>query len=403
MLSLTVAVSLALSSTSTALVPPRASSCPPTSLCVDRCCPPGQVYTGQELGKTCITYQNKIDYHPETDPTFKPREVSLLGEEKFECSDGAFLVSATNLFDPEKYSLTSSGQLRVFLNNTYHEDFNYGDFCVAFTKINQSSYEIKYEEEIKTTYSVCYEFDYEFEDDEIVVETVYPVAIFISDTFVFITLAVYLGLSELRNQTFGRITIGFLINVFLSFLFIGVHYSLDIRINQELFLDTPGCILLGYLIQHTLVAVFFWISAMSIFITRTILNSFTEEKSDNPTKTLLLNTAYAQGSAALVTLITCIMDIAGDPQKNIIPNIGSFKCWLGTEDPKVPFSSSPEFLYFYLIIIFVILINVACFLRTGFALFSHWWQMRGLAQGSINELFKTQLVTLAKLFIIMGG
>ena len=83
--------------------------------------------------------------------------------------------------------------------------------------------------------------------------------------------------------------------------------------------------------------------------------------------------------------------------------MGIFHCWIGSEyDPEVPFHATPEFLYFYLIIIFIIIINIICFLRTGASLFSHWWQMRGLAQGSINELFRLQLVTVTKLFFIMG-
>jgi hypothetical protein len=72
------------------------------------------------------------------------------------------------------------------------------------------------------------------------------------------------------------------------------------------------------------------------------------------------------------------------------------------QEQEVSFAKTPEFLYFYLLVIFLLLINIICFLLTGFSLFSHWWQMRGLAQGSINELFKTQLLTVTKLFFIMG-
>merc|ERR1711953_763602 len=134
-----------------------------------------------------------------------------------------------------------------------------------------------------------------------------------------------------------------------------------------------------------------------------MLNSFTEIKSSSPIRTFLLNATYAQGVALLLSLVTVIMDNHGEPRYQ--PNIGKYSCWLGSEyseEERVSFASTPEFLYYYLIIIFIILINIICFLRTGFSLFFHWWQMRGLAQGSINELFKTQVVTLAKLFVIMG-
>ena len=390
------------------LVPPRAAPCPTTSLCVQRCCPPGQVYQINNNQKTCTNYSGNIHYEPETDQSFKPRNTSLQGQTQFKCKDPSYhLVSAQLLYEVERFSITSSGELRVFHrqnNSITSENISFGNFCVAFIKKDQNGSGILYED-IKTTYSVCYtEGDLEDVEDY----PVYPGLIFISDIFVFLTLAVYLSLAELRNNTFGRITIGFLINVFLSFLFIGIHYSLDLNNTSSTtssHLDTVECVLLGYLIQHTLVASFFWMSAMSINITRTMLNSFKEIKSSSPTKTLVINLTIAQGSALLVSLVTVIMDSQGSPSDHVIPNIGTFSCWLGSEykkDEIVSFTKTPEFLYYYLIIIFIILINTICFLRTGFSLFSHWWQMRGLAQGSINELFKTQVVTLAKLFIIMG-
>ena len=176
---------------------------------------------------------------------------------------------------------------------------------------------------------------------------------------------------------------------------------------------------LGYLIHHTLIAVFFWMSAMSIHVTRTMLNSFNENKSKNLNRMILLNMVYAQGFPFLITIVTIIMDTTvkkrifadqyfsfffqGNPKTNTLPQIGKYSCWLDSEyHPGVSFQNTPEFLYFYLLVIFLLLVNIICFMLTGFSLFSHWWQMRGLAQGSINELFKTQLLTVTKLFFIMG-
>ena len=65
---------------------------------------------------------------------------------------------------------------------------------------------------------------------------------------------------------------------------------------------------LGYLIHHTLIAVFFWMSAMSIHVTRTMLNSFNENKSKNLNRMILLNMVYAQGLPFLITIVTIIMD-----------------------------------------------------------------------------------------------
>ena len=57
-----------------------------------------------------------------------------------------------------------------------------------------------------------------------------------------------------------------------------------------------------------MIAMFFWMSAMSIYITRTMLNSFAENKSENPRKILLLHILYAQGSSFFISLVTLIMD-----------------------------------------------------------------------------------------------
>ena len=174
-------------------------------------------------------------YEPEVDSSFRPENVELVREppgSQFSCRKGAHPVSAEVLIDPKKYTLTQSSQLNVF-NDSLHiiETFNYEDFCVAFTKEEREpvSGGIQHDTEpLRTTYTVCVG---EVAEADLVDDTVYPVAIFISDFFVLVTLLTYLLMSEYRNNMFGRITIGFLVNVFFSYLFIGIHYSLDIEVK----------------------------------------------------------------------------------------------------------------------------------------------------------------------------
>ena len=52
-----------------ALVPPRPLSCPPTSLCVQLCCPPGQIYSGFGAGSN---YDEYDDYESEYQLLEKP-------------------------------------------------------------------------------------------------------------------------------------------------------------------------------------------------------------------------------------------------------------------------------------------------------------------------------------------
>ena len=43
----------------------------------------------------------------------------------------------------------------------------------------------------------------------------YPVSIFISCFFILLTICVYIILKELRSNLFGKITLGFLVNVLI--------------------------------------------------------------------------------------------------------------------------------------------------------------------------------------------
>ena len=236
------------------LVPPRPLSCPPTSLCVQLCCPPGQIYSGFGAGSNydeyddyesdyqlleqplCEEYSGDIAdvYQPEFGSSFIPKRVKLIGKSgvQFSCPEGAHPVAADILIQPVKYTLTQSSQLNVFLNDTEFLTYNFEDFCVAFTKnqVDSNPVDFQYDKgPLQVTYTVCErDFDLDVGEDE----TVYPVAIFISDIFVLVTLITYLLISEYRTNLFGKITIGFLINVFFSYFFIGIHYSLDVEVRR---------------------------------------------------------------------------------------------------------------------------------------------------------------------------
>ena len=83
--------------------------------------------------------------------------------------------------------------------------------------------------------------------------------------------------------------------------------------------------------------------------------------------------------------------------------MGYGSCWL-FDEPEAAFSRSPEFLYFYLVISFIIGANIVCFVITAYYLTSHWRSVRGIQRsgnGEANTLI-SQLKLMAKLFFIMG-
>ena len=94
----------------------------------------------------------------------------------------------------------------------------------------------------------------------------------------------------------------------------GFRWLIIFQHNKAYYQKSGVCVTLGYLIHHTLIAVFFWMSAMSIHVTRTMLNSFSENKSSNPNRMILVNIVYAQGFPFLITIVTRIMDTkVGNP------------------------------------------------------------------------------------------
>ena len=66
----------------------------------------------------------------------------------------------------------------------------------------------------------------------------------------------------------------------------------------------------------------------------------------------------------MLTVVTVLLDEAG-PCDITRPNMGTFKCFVGTEYGAVhSFLQSAEFLYFYLLVGILIIVNIICFLAT---------------------------------------
>ena len=286
-------------------------------------------------------------------------------------------------------------------------NFSMGSFCLYFTNAGQTE-----DAPLRTFFSACVsEYDEEEEHEAEVTQAFYPVLILISSFFIFITLVVYCVLRENRSKLFGKLTIGFLLNIFLAFLFTGIHYLLNTRVNTYN-LHHPRrsvsfCKALGFIIQHTWIAFFFWMSSMAINITYTFTQSFRHSKAQdrNHTKGLILHILYAQGLPLLITIVTIIMDNQDPGQGKILPNMGVYQCFLGEQATSEPgsFFKTPEFLYFYLIIAILMIINLICFIVTGANLVSHWSKAKVMKKSKNNNTPLEHAKILGSLFVIMGG
>jgi len=373
------------------------------------CCPTGQAYTStqeteghrceeQRPVRKCQDYNGLPDWAQEE----KPEAASG----RFKCPhSGAKLVAAEHIYGPHEINVTENGDLNIKLlwqNETVHAQYDVSQHCVMFSDM-PDYYEYEEDEakeNIRQFYSVCYVI--EEEKGQIFTGLFYPAAIFFSDLLIFITLCVYIAVREIRRNLFGKITIGFLINAFLSYFFIGVHYSIDLFNNKEDILDTIFCKCLGYIIQHTFIAFFFWMSAMAFNVAHTFTNTFTMRNSTGKLKHIVLNICYAQGIPLLISVFTIIMDNFG-PCDQILPNMGRFTCSLGFEySESTPYYKTADFLYLYLVISILMMINIVCFGVTGVTLTIHWSQMRELQHRLNDKGVMREFGIILKLFIIMG-
>jgi len=376
---------------------------------VKLCCPSGQAYmlTGRNISERCEESSGPERACLETEDIPETKDIPIPNkqESRFTCKDGKTLVSIELFFGPLDFTITQNGSLTFEVedpdkNKNVTHEYAEDQFCLSYTDIMMDYYdEDDSEGHLSAMYTVC--FKEEEERGRIFTGVFYPTAIFISSVFIFITIIVYLYSIDIRSKLFGKITICFLLNVFVGYIFLGIHYSMNLYSNKE-YLETPFCTVLGYIIQHTFIAFFFWMSAMALNVTSTFSNNLTVRSGSNQTKRLMFNILYAQGVPTLISIATILMDLLG-PCDIVRPNMGKYSCFLGSEyDPSKSFFQSPVFYYFYLIIGIILISNIICFLVTMSSLVGHWWQMREFNTNMASQGLTSRAGIVLRLFIIMG-
>ena len=98
----------------------------------------------------------------------------------------------------------------------------------------------------------------------------YPSALLISAMFTFITIIFYLTVGSLRKTLYAKITLGFLLNVFICYLLLAIVHNFLRSESYRDFLGSDTCKVLGYIIHHTFIAFFFWMSAMAFNIAKSL-------------------------------------------------------------------------------------------------------------------------------------
>ena len=285
------------------------------------------------------------------------------------------------------------------MNSTFN--FDKEEICVAFTDAFSDG--TKEELTLSAAYFVCYDSNPTVEGEEFS-SAFYPLSVFISSSFVLLTIIIYVIIKDLRKNIFGKLTLGFLVNVFIAYFTAGIVHSLNYFDQNQTFRGTWGCIVLGYIIQHTYVAILFWTNAMAFTLIKTFSNVLQSVQTSESQKKVLLSLIYAQGTKInnviayfkfciitfsgmplILTILTFLMDQFGSKESLILPNMGRYRCMVGSEfNPNSSFFKTSLFLYFYLIILLITMVNIICFIITAFNFISHWLSTRSMFSRQVD-------------------
>ncbi|RZF37783.1 hypothetical protein LSTR_LSTR007145 [Laodelphax striatellus] len=220
--------------------------------------------------------------------------------------------------------------------------------------------------------------------------------------FLSLTVIVYLSLPTLRTLG-GKIIIGELISVILSFLFL----VLILIFKDEFSFNI--CLLMGYTTHYALLCHFFWLNVMSFdiwltFRTNAEINWMRSERrilAKKEAKRLKYYILYACGVPLLIVLLTYMAQILLPRENAINPRVGHIKCFIEQ-------STSKNVFYFYPLTVLAVL-NIIMFSATAQKIFLETKKTKLLYGGRSNSralarlrLEKRRFLIYLKLFVAMG-
>jgi len=360
---------------------------------IDLCCPRGEILS--EVG--CTKSQADIPPFIAQWTSGEEKEPEFKSGPKFSCNKQTEKeVIVEDLFGPIEARINeTTGGLQVG-NETEEFLFPTGSYCALYS-------DLFFSDEVITSYLVCYdEFTPEETDQRNLTGILYPTALLISAIFILVTIIFYLTVGSLRKTLFAKITLGFLLNVFICYLLLAIVYNYGLSDGYRDFLGSDTCRVIGYIIHHTFIAFFFWMSAMAFNIAKSLSTMKLVRNSKSNFKSFLMYFLFAQGIPIMFTVFTVLMDII-KPKNAILPNVGEYACFIGSEFVLgKSFFSSPEFFYFYLIVLVIITFNIICFSITAFNLSRHWQAMKDIQTTSSSDGLVEHFTIIIKLSVIMG-
>jgi len=366
------------------------------SIKIEPCCPIGQIRTKEG----CKFYDGEIPPFIAQWTGGEDREVDFFSgkEDKFSCEGDLVRVSTALVYGDVLTKINSTtGWLQITdLNGTELDSYSNTNFCGYYTDLYSS------DGALEPKYVVCYNLNPgQTETEKKFKDIFYPAALLVSAVFILVTIIFHCTVGSLRKTLFAKITLGFLVNAFICYLFLSISRYHDTSPDKdESILGTMKCKIFGYIAHHTFIAFFFWMTAMAFNITKSISTMQVVRNQKSSLKSFLVYFLYAQGIPVLISITVLLLDTF---QPNIpLPNMGNFSCFVGQEfDLDTSFFANSTFLYYYLIMIVLISFNIICFLVTSIYLCNHWQSMKTV-QTSCSDGLVDHFSIIVKLSVIMG-
>ncbi|XP_076061151.1 uncharacterized protein LOC143036967 [Oratosquilla oratoria] len=343
--------------------------------CVRKCCPKNKIFRG-------ISCADLEEEEVEWRPTFEgvgegedPPKYNLV--EGFPLCRDFYELQPTQS-EVDRYTLLQNGS--IFLP-AVNRSFPATRYCMDHKTTNGTTVEplalFCFHEHPVAAVTGC----------DVTSTTIYPIAMIISCLFLFVTLAVYISLPDLRERIHGKCLVSHVSALLVAYVTLIVTQLGIKSLSMNL------CIANGVILHFCFLAAFFWLNVMcfDIFWTLKSLNPV-PDRTEQVRLRFKLYSMYAWGCPLTLSLLVITMQfLPGDDVGIIRPGLGHKSCWFG--------SPTALWIYFYSFVTVLVTLNLFCFVGVGCILYS-LQNTCGSTLGREKELERLWLYV--KLFAVMG-